>query len=163
MSDAGATLQTFRQRFEAGWTRYVKPNLSFPRAELPADVYWDPRKGGWYTYPTNINDVGDKGWPKVDIGGFLVVPETIYDKIIDQYMALPRDLQPAACWDPRRAQWMYVWRHGTDAPKPESPTGDPQRDTALRHLINQVDNLYEQGWIGVHVKDEIERLIQAEL
>lgn len=154
--------QTCRQRFEAGWTKYVKPELSFPPVQIPIDVYWDPRKCGWYTYPTNLNDVQDKGWPKVDLSGFLVVPGTTYDHITDQYGTLPHDQQPAACWDPRRAQWMYVWTRGASlAPSP--PRSQSEKDAALRKVIAEVDGLYQQGYIGAHVKDEIEALIHGEM
>jgi hypothetical protein len=147
---------TFKQNFEAGWTKYVKPGFTVPPQPVPPDVYWDPRKGGWYVYPTTKDDVQDKGWPTVDISGLFVVPSTTFDHITDQYLALSQADQPSACWDPRRAQWMSVKvRTG--------PGGASAKELALRQLLQQVDTVHGEGYLGWHATDQIENIIRNEM
>ena len=145
---------THKSAFVAGWSKYVKPN--FLGQPGPADFYWDPRKGGWYLYPSTVNDVQDKGWPKTDISGILVVPETVYDHISEQYMALPGGEQQFACWDPRRAQWMSVRSRGAGG-------GSNQKDQALNELLAQVDKAHSQGYLSYGSYQTIRTAITNEL
>jgi hypothetical protein len=147
---------TFKQNFVAGWTKYVKPAFSFPPQAAPPDMYWDPRKGGWYLYPTSTNDVEDKGWPKTDISGVFVVPETTFDHITDQYMALPPAEQPFACWDPRRGQWLAV--------KGRTAGGATNgKHAALNELIHQVEAVHQKGYLSWGSTETIRHTITNEL
>jgi hypothetical protein len=126
MTSFGAT--SHRTNFETGWTKYVKPPL-YPAHPVPPDVFWNPRKGGWYTYTSALFDIQDKALPKVDLSALFETPSNVYDKASDQYNTLPVDVQPAALWDPRRGQWMSVHSR-TGSPPPPRPPLPPGKTAA---------------------------------
>jgi len=141
-----------RQKFEEGWSKYVKQ--AFSLTPVPLDVYWNPRAPGWFTYTSAANDIQDKGWPKIDLSGFLV-PSSVYDQITDQYLTLTSTAQPFACWDPRRGQWMSVASR-----KP--PTPDKGKAAALDAVQKAVTKLFNDGFIRQDTLREITNLINNE-
>lgn len=151
---------TFKQNFVNGWRRYVKPS-GFPPSTVQ-DVYWNPRAGNWYTYSTKGYDVQDKGWPRTDLGGFLVVAESTYDFITQQYLTIQLDSQKYACWDPRRGQWMYI--AARNGKTPSGPVqGNPQaRRKALDAFLASAVSLQENGYIGLATLAELTAIINRE-
>lgn len=157
-----STQPTFKSRFVAGWTKYVKPPFGFPQPKLPEDVYWHPRAGGWYTYTTNANDIQDRGWPRTDLTGYVVSAETTFDYITDQYLALPQDEQRYACWDPRRGQWMYIASRESNGGGDGPHHGGEERSKALAAFLASADKLHHDGYIGVHTLSEIQDAVHNE-
>jgi hypothetical protein len=148
------TQPSFKSRFAAGWPKYVKPPLGYPQPTLPQDMYWNPRAGDWFSYTTRDNDVQDRGWPRTDLTGYVVSADTTFDYITPQYLGLPHDEQPFACWDPRRGQWMYVAKRPTP--------GKDDRAKALTAFLASANTLHESGYIGVHTLAQIQDAIHNE-
>lgn len=147
-----------KQNFEAGWTAYVKPPLNFPPTDVPPDMYWNPREGDWRTYTTVVNDIQDKGWPKIELSVFSLA-SNVYDQITNQYVALSPDEQPYACWDPRRGKWMSVAKRQI-TPNPE-PT-PISKAAALDEVQAAVHNLFKKDFIRLDALNKIRNLLDAE-
>jgi hypothetical protein len=157
MADFFFQTSSARKKFEDGWDDYVKPRFTFPQTPVPLDVYWNPRAPGWFTYSSAAHDIQDKGWPKIDLSGFLV-PSSVYDQITDQYLTLTSTAQPYACWDPRRGQWMSVASR-----KPlSSPSPSDEKAAALDAVQKAVTKLFHDRFIRQVTLQEITKLLNSE-